>query len=152
MRFDHSFISIAMKYISIIKDVLYYCVSTMTVSFIVIMDLVFSLRAVCICFAQSENLHNLENALCILRIPRLRNTCVQSGDCITCVRNLRTLPADAYQGKKIARAVAARSWDSKEVQRNLEVAQILRLHGTYIIYHLEKRFTTLENTIAALRT
>ena len=58
-----------------------------------------------ICSAQSENLRNLEIALRILRIPRLRsnleiaqaiwrlrNTCAQSGDCVTRVRNLRTLP------------------------------------------------------------
>ena len=54
-----------------------------------------------ICSAQSENLRNLEIALRILRIPRLRsnleiaqaiwrlrNTCAQSGDCVICVRNL----------------------------------------------------------------
>ena len=69
-----------------------------------------------ICSAQSENLRNLEIALRILRIPRLRSnleiaqaiwrlrntcaqsgdcvitTCAQSGDCVTRVRNLRTLP------------------------------------------------------------
>ena len=54
-----------------------------------------------ICSAQSENLRNLEIALRILRIPRLRsnleiaqaiwrlrNTCAQSGDCVIRVRNL----------------------------------------------------------------
>ena len=53
-----------------------------------------------ICSAQSENLRNLEIALRILRIPRLRsnleiaqaiwrlrNTCAQSGDCVIRVRN-----------------------------------------------------------------
>ena len=55
----------------------------------------------CICSAQSENLRNLEIALRILRIPRLRsnleiaqaiwrlrNTCAQSEDCVIRVRNL----------------------------------------------------------------
>ena len=33
---------------------------------------------ICICSVQSENLQNLEIALCILRIPRLRNYSTQS--------------------------------------------------------------------------
>ena len=41
---------------------------------------------VCICSAQSGNLHNLEIALRILGIPRL---CSQSRDCVTRVRNLK---------------------------------------------------------------
>ena len=68
-----------------------------------------NLEYTCICSAQSENLRNLEIALRILRIPRLRsnleiaqaiwrlrNTCAQSGDCVTRVRNLRTLPVVIY--------------------------------------------------------
>ena len=35
-----------------------------------------------ICSAQSENLRNLVIALRILRIPRLRSTCAQSGECV----------------------------------------------------------------------
>ena len=37
---------------------------------------------------QSENLRNLEIALCILRILRLCNTCAQSQDCVIYMRNL----------------------------------------------------------------
>ena len=41
-----------------------------------------------ICSAQSENLRNLEIALRILRIPRLRTIVARSRDCATIVRNL----------------------------------------------------------------
>ena len=43
------------------------------------------LRSAYICSAQSGNLRNLEIALHILRIPRLRR---QSRDCVTRVRDL----------------------------------------------------------------
>ena len=36
----------------------------------------------CICSVQSESLHNLKIALCILRIPRLYIIVAQSRDCI----------------------------------------------------------------------
>ena len=60
------------------------------------------LSGMCICSAQSENLRNLEIALRILRIlrlrsnleiaqliSRLRNTRAQSRDRVSCMRNLR---------------------------------------------------------------
>ena len=42
----------------------------------------------CICSVQSENSRNLEIALRILRIPRLRTTVARSRDCATIAHNL----------------------------------------------------------------
>ena len=91
---------------------------------------------------------NLEIALRILRIPRLRNTLARSWDCATIVRNLqdRSMPPmevdTAYQGclpscelhnrsLTVRRTVACGSWDCAHALHNLEIAQIPRLRGTY---------------------
>ena len=59
-----------------------------------------------ICSAQPGNLRNLEIALHILGIPRLRNTCVQSQDCVTHVHNL-----------EIAQTTCAQSQDPRATVR-----------------------------------
>ena len=56
-------------------------------------------------------------ANCARAISRLRKRIVQSRDCANVLRNLE---------------IGAQFPDSKNAQRNLEIAQIPKLHGTYI--------------------
>ena len=46
-------------------------------------------------------------------------------------RNHEMVSTHAHWGKRL-RTIGAQSWDSENAQRNLEIAQILRLCGTYI--------------------
>ena len=70
-----------------------------------------------ICSAQSENLHNLEIALRILRIPRLRCAFSESRDCALQLHDLKI----AHYSCAISRLrnTLARSRDCATIARNL---------------------------------
>jgi len=64
-----------------------------------------------------QKLCYLEIAHRCCMISRLCTGAAQSQDCVNPVHNLE---------------IGTQFWDSENAQRNLEIAQIPRLHGTYI--------------------
>ena len=64
---------------------------------------------------------NLEIAQCSCAVSRLRNAVAQSRDCAALLRNLE---------------IGTQFEDSENALRNLEIAHIPKLHGTYIYIKL----------------
>ena len=87
------------------------------------------------CELHSRSLAVRRTGACDLEIA---HTCVtQSPDCAYVLRNLEI----AHTCYAISR-LPAQSRDSENAQRNLEIAQILRLRGTYTLQVLHKFVVT----------